>query len=288
MSFKKIAAALSALLAVTTVHGAPAEVEALKPVENQTLLAFADSVQPTPHPIQGVLPDDYELATTYGKVSVAVRRNWENGFASVQLNQREVMKFRSDLVEGSVTKDPLTRAREAAQSLVAYLQSGGQAEALKVSEKDGFAVITARGQMIAVADAETAKLAQTGSVQRLATLWVNFIRQSLGVSPLETIQKVAFRATGLASWYGPGFHGRRAADGSVFNQNALTAAHRSLPFGTLVRVLNPKNGKSCIVKITDRGPFIHGRMMDLSKQAAATLGILSSGVGTIQMEVLAR
>lgn len=79
--------------------------------------------------------------------------------------------------------------------------------------------------------------------------------------------------SGIASWYGPGFHGRRTASGERFDQNDLTAAHRTLPFGTRVRVVDEKTGRSVIVRINDRGPFAHGRVIDLSRGAAQALGI---------------
>lgn len=78
---------------------------------------------------------------------------------------------------------------------------------------------------------------------------------------------------GVASWYGPGFHGRLTANGERFNTNSLTAAHRTLPFGTRVRVTNARSGRSVIVRINDRGPFIKGRVIDLSKAAARAIGI---------------
>ncbi|MBE9155357.1 septal ring lytic transglycosylase RlpA family protein [Nodosilinea sp. LEGE 06152] len=98
---------------------------------------------------------------------------------------------------------------------------------------------------------------------------------------------VASSLTGMASWYGPGFHGRRSASGEVFNQNALTAAHRTLPFGTQVRVTNLSTGQSVVVRINDRGPFGHGRVIDLSAAAAAQIGLRASGVGRVQVDVLA-
>lgn len=72
---------------------------------------------------------------------------------------------------------------------------------------------------------------------------------------------------GMASWYGSKFHGRATASGERYNMNALTAAHKSLPFGTKVKVTNQKNGKSVVVIINDRGPFVKGRVIDLSKAA---------------------
>lgn len=93
--------------------------------------------------------------------------------------------------------------------------------------------------------------------------------------------------TGVASWYGPGFHGNRSASGEVFNQNALTAAHRSLPFGTQVRVTNLNTGLSVVVRITDRGPFTRGRVIDLSAGAARVIGLIRSGVAPVRLDVLA-
>jgi rare lipoprotein A len=92
---------------------------------------------------------------------------------------------------------------------------------------------------------------------------------------------------GIASWYGPGFHGKRSASGERYNQNALTAAHRSLPFGTQVQVTNLKNNRSVVVKINDRGPFIRGRVIDLSGAAARILGITQTGVAPVRIDVLA-
>ena len=84
-------------------------------------------------------------------------------------------------------------------------------------------------------------------------------------------------ARGKASWYGPGFHGRRTANGERFDMNDLTAAHRTLPFGTRVRVRNTQNGLEVVVRINDRGPRIRDRIIDLSKAAAAALDLLQAG-----------
>ena len=106
---------------------------------------------------------------------------------------------------------------------------------------------------------------------------------SLGASVLAPTTVMAEpkgqAVSGLASWYGPGFHGRRTASGETFNTNALTAAHRTLPFGTQVRVVNQHNGRSVVVRINDRGPFSHGRLIDLSRAAAQMIGL--SGVAKV-------
>ena len=87
--------------------------------------------------------------------------------------------------------------------------------------------------------------------------------------------------TGKASWYGPGFHGHKTANGEIFDMNAMTAAHKTLPLGTWLEVKNEKNGESLIVRVNDRGPYIKGRVLDLSRQAAVKLGLEQQGVGEV-------
>ena len=91
---------------------------------------------------------------------------------------------------------------------------------------------------------------------------------------------------GVASWYGKEFHGKLAANGEVFDMTAYTAAHRKLPLGSLVRVVNLANGKSVQVRINDRGPYVTGRMLDLSHAAARELGMLEAGTSAVQIEVI--
>jgi rare lipoprotein A len=98
--------------------------------------------------------------------------------------------------------------------------------------------------------------------------------------------RVVQTVTGQASWYGPGFFGNRTASGEVFRPGTLTAAHRSLPFGTRVRVTNLWNGRSTVVRINDRGPFHGGRIIDLAHGAATELGLTASGVAQVKLEVL--
>ncbi len=103
--------------------------------------------------------------------------------------------------------------------------------------------------------------------------------------PVEPRQGAA--QVGLASWYGGRFHGRKTASGERFDQNALTAAHRTLPFGTKVRVTNIKNGRSVILRINDRGPFgRRTRILDVSRGAARRLDMVSDGVVRVRLEVL--
>jgi len=92
---------------------------------------------------------------------------------------------------------------------------------------------------------------------------------------------------GLASWYGPPYANRTGADGTVYNQNAMTAAHRTLPMGSIVRVTNLSNDQSVVVRITDRGPFVGDRIIDLSLAAAKETGVYRAGVAKVRVEAYA-
>ena len=110
--------------------------------------------------------------------------------------------------------------------------------------------------------------------QRLASLWLH---RSF---PRDTV------ITGEASWYGPGFYGNRTANGEVYQPGTMTAAHRTLPFGTKVRVTNLWNGRSAVIRINDRGPFVYHRVIDLGHGAASDLGLTASGIAQVKLEVL--
>jgi rare lipoprotein A (peptidoglycan hydrolase) len=146
----------------------------------------------------------------------------------------------------------------------------------------------------------TAELARNYDLHRdqLAVHWLNNVRQMLGRPPM-TIAQVQTQMYGLddtgntldgtASWYGPYFHGRQTANGEIFDQDDLTAAHRTLPLGTFLRVTNRKNGQSVVVRINDRGPYIDEeeyRIVDLSHRAARVLGSAEKGVVPIEAVVL--
>ena len=103
---------------------------------------------------------------------------------------------------------------------------------------------------------------------------------------LDFIPLIFFLCAAKASWYGPGFHGRLTANGEIFDENALTAAHRELPFGTKVLITNLNNGKSVLVTINDRGPYIKGRHIDLSRAAAREVGMIDAGVTDVTMEIV--
>ena len=103
---------------------------------------------------------------------------------------------------------------------------------------------------------------------------------------LKLLPEVVKVITGEASWYGPGFYGNRTANGEVYRPGTMTAAHRSLPFGTKVRVTNLWNGRTAVIRINDRGPFVAHRVIDLGHGAASTLGLTSSGIANVKLEVL--
>jgi len=96
-----------------------------------------------------------------------------------------------------------------------------------------------------------------------------------------------YNETGIASWYGPNFHQKLTANGEIFDQNAFTAAHRTLPMPSIVRVTNLENGRSLIVRINDRGPFAHGRIIDLSRRSAQLLGFARKGTAKTRVQILA-
>ena len=103
---------------------------------------------------------------------------------------------------------------------------------------------------------------------------------------LKVVPEVVKIITGEASWYGPGFYGNRTANGEVYQPGTMTAAHRTLPFGTKVRVTNLWNGRSAVIRINDRGPFVYHRVIDLGHGAASDLGLTASGIAQVKLEVL--
>jgi len=104
--------------------------------------------------------------------------------------------------------------------------------------------------------------------------------------PKEAVEGLSYTAT--ASWYGDDFHGRRTASGEVYDMHGYTAAHKTFPFGTKLRVTYIRTGRSTVVTVNDRGPFVHGRDLDLSRGAADDIGLMVDGVGEVYVEVLER
>lgn len=156
------------------------------------------------------------------------------------------------------------------------------ASSLQVTERNGNIGLTCQQEWLVSVDPRSAYLHRLSQAQ-LAEMWrVNLLK---AVETISATYTVVDTFLGTASWYGREFRGRKTANGEPFDETKYTAAHRSLSFGTKVRVTNLANNLSVIVTINDRGPWIKGRVLDLSWAAARSIGI--RGVGRIKVEVLA-
>lgn len=234
---------------------------------------------------------------------------------------RETVEIRvNDLLALRIRTDYGGLARENRAKLVArrirnlpQIQAGSLTPAFE----NGEVVVKAGPHLIVTVDEEVARLNRSTRFG-LAYVWANRLRQALGAPPLPwsvaellmlqtselptregtgssptgsvalPVSSVSgsrrtWSVTGIASWYGPGFHGNQTANGEIFNQFDLTAAHRTLPFGSWVRVTNLENGKMVVVRVNDRGPFVPGRIIDLSYQAARAIGL--DGLALVRLDV---
>jgi rare lipoprotein A len=123
-------------------------------------------------------------------------------------------------------------------------------------------------------------------------MWAAVIAGGMVISGCAGLTKgqadldIGMKERGIASWYGDDFHGWITASGEIYDMHALTAAHRTLPLGTIVRVTNVVNGRNVIIRINDRGPYVNGRILDLSYVAAKRLDMLHDGISAIQLEVV--
>lgn len=158
------------------------------------------------------------------------------------------------------------------------LPSGGQR--VYKQSKDGVKQVTYRVTYNDGVEVERVKLDE----QIVAEAEPGIIHQN--TTHLASRSSREYAVVGVASWYGDKFHGRKTANGETYNKNALTAAHRSLPFGTLVEVTYLRTGKSVVVRINDRGPFIDGRIIDLSEAAANAIGLRPYGIGDVRVRVI--
>lgn len=116
--------------------------------------------------------------------------------------------------------------------------------------------------------------------------FISLVLLLLVTSGCVSFRHEAYDIVGEASWYGEPFHGRRAANGEIYNMHRLTAAHKTLPFETMVRVTNLWNGRHVVVRITDRGPFVEYRIIDLSLKAAKKLDMVEDGVVPVGIQIL--
>jgi peptidoglycan lytic transglycosylase len=135
--------------------------------------------------------------------------------------------------------------------------------------------------MLSIVDCATKRTAGPSHEAPLPPLVVPDTLPSPALTPLPA-QK------GIASWYGPGFDGRETANGEMYDQDAMTAAHPSLPFGTRVRVTRLATGRSVVVRINDRGPYVEHRVIDLSRAAGAALGLMRPGIAPVRLEIVGR
>jgi rare lipoprotein A len=202
--------------------------------------------------------------------------------------------------------DPIWRATTIAGKLNQLSQAGLKAQNIKVvwnGKRNSYMVRADDQHLLEVSEGSTVLPKSTKDTAQDALQITNRLRYQLGyAAPLKEVEgmpkpvardsqviavgPVRFQIQGMASWYGPGFDGAYTASGERFNQYDLTAAHRYLPFGTKVRVTNLDNGRSVVVRITDRGPFVGDRVLDLSRGAAQIIGTVSSGVSPVRLDVL--
>jgi len=231
-------------------------------------------------------------ATPRIKVATNTTSNFENPLGQISVNSR------------TSQSDPVWRASAIAAKLNQLHRDGVDANTISVIPTPGKSdnyTIQIKGQGVVEIDPQTILPNTTHSHQQDALQITNLLRRLIGnAPPLQEIpgqekpkvQEIAIGPvvlrviTGWASWYGPGFDGNPSASGELFDANAMTAAHKSLPFGTQVKVTNLDNGRSIIVRINDRGPYAGDRIIDLSYGAAQMLGMLNTGVAPVRLEVL--
>lgn len=251
-------------------------------------------------PVITFLDGSRETNTTIGKTDANASK------ASSQLKIAGEGENPSDRKKSSYDRDqetdPVWRASSLAARLNQLARNNVDPNRITVKWENGDRyLIQANGEDLVDINAKTI-LPDTTSDDRLDALQAtNRLRRLLGnAPPLEAVAgqpqaeppalsfgPMQVRLSGWASWYGPGFDGNLSASGEPFNQYALTAAHRFLPFGTLVLVRNLDNGRSVVVRINDRGPYVGDRLIDLSLGAASVLGMISSGVAPVEIEVIA-
>ncbi|MBD2020257.1 septal ring lytic transglycosylase RlpA family protein [Leptolyngbya sp. FACHB-36] len=208
----------------------------------------------------------------------------------------------AELLEASETEqpssdqdDPIWRASAISAKLNQLNRDGIDAKQITVKWEDNQYRIKVSDAVLAKLDANTQLPDTTRNLETDALQATNRLRRLLGDAaplsgvagkPRQQISLGPININGWASWYGPGFHGNPSASGERFNQHAMTAAHRTLPFGTRVLVTNLNNGMSVVVRINDRGPFHGNRIIDLSAAAARILGVLQTGVAPVRLDIV--
>lgn len=239
---------------------------------------------------------DVKVGETSAAASTAQANSESKNSSGEVLLAQATDQAAGDAIDSS---DPVWKASELAAQINQLHREGVDPTAIAVEwqENDQY-LITVSDQTLLEFGGDVILPDTTQDIAEDALQATNRLRRLLGGAEALTAidglpeprrvaaSPVAFRSSGMASWYGPGFHGNRSASGEIFDQNALTAAHRTLPFGTHVRVTNVQSGESVVVRINDRGPYSHGRVIDLSAGAARAIGLVRLGVAPVQLDVI--
>lgn len=229
---------------------------------------------------QSVIDDIIKIERMKGNRIEVIRSKWQDK-SQLVVNGKVVMEL-----EGYVN-NPYEKAREVAQNVEDLVMSGKDTSEIKPAFIKGDIYALSIGDtVVPMLDEETASAL---SIKGWKTVlgWTNQIRESLGGLPFSSGSlNSSLTQFGKASWYGGFFHGRRTSSGERYNMYDMTAAHKKLPFGTEVLVTRLDNAKSVIVRITDRGPYVAGRIIDLSRSAAEVLGLVHSGVAKVRIDVI--
>ena len=245
-------------------------------------------------------------ATTAHSTKTASRQQGSQD-RSVRPGELEATKQYSAASDGlEMQNNPVWRATAVAAKLNQLYRDNVDAKAIAVrwNDQNKAYSIEVNGQQLVQVNDRTFLPDTTRNLAQDALQATNRLRRLIGNAPplreiagrppaaparavaQVSIGRIRVQMSGIASWYGPGFDGNRSASGEIYNQNALTAAHRSLPFGTKVQVTNLNNGRSVVVRINDRGPYVRGRVIDLSAAAARILGVMQTGIAPVQLNVL--
>ena len=283
----------------------------------QNAATNTDKISPTASIQKSVTPT-YLSPASQNNIAIAdiQPHAWKDGRLAVTLRVRSIpiMTFlgsNADLAALSNNQDltspdnAMDRARAIADKINQLAQDpdfNAKNITIGVDQKSQTYLIQVNEDILVSLDKNTVLPDTTRNLSKDTLQMANRLRRVLGnAEPLVSIAKVSQPSFnpiinapstgrqvrgGMASWYGPGFHGRRTANGERYNQNGYTAAHKSLPFGTRVKVTNVRTGQSVMVRINDRGPFIRGRVIDLSAGAARAIGVHSSGIAPVKLEIL--
>ncbi len=251
-----------------------------------TLVTLAPSAMAQPSQEKRVKP---EIATT-----VWIDNKVE--YASVTVNGKDILTYSSEGEPGQ-SED---KASKLADKIQEWLDvKHGSLEQLQASSESNLGVFKCGNETaikfevpdscpnVAAASAQAlSAMKEAAGIRAIQTNTAIACQGGTLVEPEDVDTQGLSRFSGKASWYGGKFHGRRSASGERFDCNNLTAAHRTLPFGTKLLVRNKRTGHSCVVKVSDRGPYSHGRVIDLSMGAAKQLNMISSGVATVEVFVM--